>query len=154
MEGEIDRMSPEFALVTTLESVPILVNKVSALQPKKDVRPPFAFYISDADDEDRALDGDTGLQRWTGTLHLVGGTLRGLQLLCARTKKVVRDMRGGVFSTPPDDADTGPRGRVLIEDAVLTQSSPDLYESSVGYYRRMYTVRLDFQTEEVFDDDD
>ena len=35
----------------------------------------------------------------------------------------------------------------------MQQSSPDLYEAEVGYYRRMYTVRIDYQTEEVFEND-
>lgn len=151
MEG---RLSPEFALEATLQSVPALSGKVSVLQPKKDVRPPFAFYSTDADSEERALNEDTGLQSWSGTLHLVSSTFRGLQLLCARAKLSIREMRGESYATPQDDTDAGPRGRVLIEDAEATQISPDLFESEVGYFRRMYSVRLDYQTEEVFNNDD
>ena len=147
-----DRLSPEFALVAALESIPVLQDRVSALQPMKGLRPPFAFYISSMDDEEQALDGATGLQRYTGMLHLVAGTFRGLQLLCARVRLAVQDMAGKTFSTPVQDADGVPRGTVLIEDAAMSQSSPDLYEAEVGYYRRMYTVRLDYQTEEIFDE--
>ena len=87
-------LSPEFALVQVLETVPGLQNKTNALQPKKGVKPPFAFYVSDTDDEEQALDGGTGLQSYSATLHLVSGSFRGLQLLCAWAKAAVRGMRG------------------------------------------------------------
>ena len=69
-------------------------------------------------------------------------------------KKALKDMRGAVYSTPEHDQDEGPKGTVLIEDVTLEQSSPDLLEVEVGYYRRMYTVRLDYQTEEVRENED
>lgn len=150
--AEYDRMSPEFALVAALETVPALRDRVTALQPKKDVRPPFAFYSSAEDDEEQALDGRTGLQQYSGTLHLVAGSFRGLQLLCARARLAVQEMQGEIYSTPENDDEAVPRGRILVETATMTQSSPDLFEANVGYYRRMYSVRLCYQTEEIFDD--
>ena len=147
-------LSPEFALVQALETVPGLQNKTNALQPKKGVKPPFAFYASDTDDEEQALDGGTGLLRYTATLHLVESSFRGLQLLCAWARAAILAMRGGTYSTPENEPDDVPRGSILVEDASLTQSSPDLYEAEVGYYRRMYSVRIDYQTEEVFTDED
>ena len=147
-------LSPEFALVEALETVSALKARVSALQPKKGVRPPFAFYVSDTDDEEQALDGGTGLKRYTATLHLVGETYVGLQLLCARTKVAIRAMRGVTYITPEDDRDDALSGQILVEDANMTQRSPDLYEAEVGYYRRMYNVRIDYQTEEVSSNDD
>ena len=59
-------------------------------------------------------------------------------------------MTGAVYSTPEEDPDAGPKGSVLIEAASMEQSSPDLLEMDVGLYRRMYNVRLEYQTEEVF----
>ena len=59
-------------------------------------------------------------------------------------------MRGQVYATPAEDPDEGPKGSVLIEAVDMVQSSPDLLEMEVGFYRRIYTVRLDYQTEEVF----
>lgn len=148
MDGNL---SPEFALVYALETVAELTDKVNVLQPKKGVRPPFAFYVSDTDDEDQALDGGTGLMRYTATLHLVGNSFRGLQLLCAKAKTNVLAMRGATYTT---ESGSIPGGQILVEDVAMTQSSPDLYETEVGYYRRMYTVRIDYQTEEVSFDDD
>lgn len=150
MEGNL---SPEFALVQALETVPALKGRINALQPKKGVKPPYAFYASDADDEEQALDGGTGLMRYTATLHLVESSFRGLQLLCAWARSAVLAMRGATYSTPADEPDDIIRGRILVEDTGMQQSSPDLYEAEVGYYRRMYTVRIDYQTEEVFEDD-
>ncbi len=147
-------MSPEYALVQVLETVPGLLGKTNALQPKKGVKPPFAFYVSDTDEEEQALDGETGLQSYSATLHLVSGSFRGLQLLCAWTKAAIRAMRGVTYSTPENEPDTVLRGTILVENASMTQSSPDLYEAEVGYYRRMYNVRIDYQTEEVITNDD
>ena len=147
-------MSPEFALVQVLETVPGLRGKTNALQPKKGVKPPFVFYVSDTDDEEQALDGGTGLQQYTATVHLVSGSFHGLQLLCAWAKAAVRGMRGVTYSTPENEPTDVLQGRILVEDTGMQQSSPDLYETEVGYYRRMYTVRIDYQTEEVLTDDD
>lgn len=155
-ELSYDRMSPEFALVQALGRVPVIADpaggepKVGALQPKKDWKAPYLFYIPEVDDEEEALDGSTGLQRFAATLHCVAGTHRGLQLLCQRCKKALKNMRGTVYSTPEHDQEAGLKGTVLIEDVTLVQSSPDLREMEVGLYRRMYNVRLDYQTEEVF----
>ena len=46
-----EQISPEFALVQALETVPGFQDKTNALQPKKGVKPPFAFYVSSTDDE-------------------------------------------------------------------------------------------------------
>lgn len=153
MEGSYTQMSPEFALVQALETVPVLKGSVNAFQPPKQKRTPFAFYIPTADDEKQDLDGVTGLQSWSGTVHLVSNGERALQLLCAKAKKALHDMRGTVFATPEEDQDEGPKGRVLIEYVEIEQSSPDLFEAEVGLYRRVYTVRLDYQTEEIMEED-
>lgn len=87
-ELSYDRMSPEFALVQALSTVPVIADptgrepKVGALQPKKDWKAPYLFYIPTGDAEEEALDGSTGLQRFAATLHCVAGTHRGLLLLC------------------------------------------------------------------------
>jgi len=141
-------MTPEFALVETLETVPVLQGRVSALQPPRTAAAPFAFYIPTADEEAQDLDGPCGLQSWAGTVHLVSNGARALQLLCAKAKQALHDMRGEVYATPEEDQEEGQKGRVLIEGVEIEQSSPDLYESEVGLYRRVYTVRLEFQTEE------
>lgn len=153
-ELDYDRMDPTFALVQALDTVPVLqdVNgkpKVAALQPRKEWKAPFVFYIPDEDSEERALDGPTGLQSFTAALHFVAGTYRGLQLLCQRAKKALREMPGNVYETPDTDTEVGLRGIILVEDVDLQQSSPDLVEMEVGYYRRIYTIRIDYQTEEV-----
>ena len=154
-EASYDRMSPEFALVQALGTVPVIAApdggepKVAAMQPRPTWKPPFVFYIPTQDTEEEALDGETGLQRFTATVHFVAGTHRGMQLLCMRAKKALKNMRGAVYSTPVDDTEEGPKGSVLIEDVIVTQSSPDLIDLEVGFYRRLYTVQLDYQTESI-----
>lgn len=146
------RMSPDFALVEAVETVPALQRKVSALQPPKEARPPFSFYIPSADSERHDLDGPTGLQSFAAELHLVAASFDHLKLLSAKVKAAVMDMRGGVYRTPAEFTEVGLRGAVLIENAEMEQSSPDLYEREVGLYRRVYTVRLEYQTEGQYEE--
>ena len=156
MSESYDRMSPEFALVLALGTVPVIADpgggdpKVAALQPRQNWKPPFLFYVPVTDSEDEALNGPTDLQHFAAQLHCVSASYRGLQLLSQRTKKAVRTMAGAVYTTPETDPEEGPKGRILIETASMEQNSPDLLETEVGLYRRIYTVRLDYQTEEVF----
>ena len=147
-------MSPEFALVAALETVPALRDGVTPIQPKKDRLAPFAFYIPTADTEGQLLDGPSGLQSFSATLNLVAASFRHLQLISSLAKRAVLDMRGAVYRTPEEDEAVGLKGRVLIEYTEMDQSGPDLFEASVGLYRRMYTVRLDYQTVEVFEDEE
>ena len=156
MDSEM-RLSPEFALTAAMRTVAVLEDpnshevKFAALQPKKDWKTPFAFYIPTEDEEDQDLNGPAGRQHFTAQLHLVGGTHLGLQLLCRRAKKAVRDMTGETYSTEPPG---WPRGSILVEEARAAQSSPDLYDVEVGLYRRIYTVQIDYQTEEVYEDEE
>lgn len=142
-------MSPEFALVEALETVPILRDGITPMQPKKDRLPPFGFYIPTEDSEEQLLDGPSGLQRFSATLHLVAASHRHLQLICSLAKKAVLEMRGVIYQTPEEDESGVLKGMVLVEDTEMEQTGPDLYEATVGLYRRMYSVRLDYQTEEV-----
>ena len=156
MDSEM-RLSPEFALTAAMRTVAVLTDpdsnevKFSALQPKKDWAPPFAFYIPTEDSEETDLDGPAGLQHFTAQVQFVGGTHRGMQLLCQRAKKAVRDMTGETYST---ETPGWPRGSILVEEARAAQSSPDLYDVDVGFYRRIYTVQIDYQTEEVYEDEE
>ncbi len=150
--SDYDRMSPEFALVRVLETVPGLRGRVGTIQPPRGLAAPFAFYVPTSDDERMDLDGRTGLQSWAGTVHLVTGNARGLQLLSIRAIAAMLAMQGIEYETPEDDPEEGPKGRILVEYVEAEQSSPDLYETEVGLYRRIYTVRLDYQTEEIFEE--
>ena len=107
-----------------------------------------------ADTEGQLLDGPSGLQSFSATLNLVAASFRHLQLISSLAKRAVLDMRGAVYRTPEEDEAVGLKGRVLIEYTEMDQSGPDLFEASVGLYRRMYTVRLDYQTVEVFEDEE
>ena len=146
-------MSPEFALVAAVETVPVLQGKISAMQPKKDAAAPFAFYIPNRDEEAETLAGLSGLQVWGGQLHIVAGSMRHLLLLCALVKEAVNAMPGRVYTTPRTDAEPGLKGRILVETVSIRQSSPDLYEAEVGLYRRIMEIQMDYQTEEVVEED-
>ena len=165
-----DRLSPEFAIVIALDTIPALNGKVGALQPKKDWQPPFAFYIPTVDTEEQTLEGPSGLQHFECEIHFVAGSHRGLQGLCRAAKRTIYTMQGQCYATDsaiategmtamavsgsagvsgPEDTSDAPQDKVLIEAVNMEQRSPDLVEMEVGLYRRMYTLRLDYQTEEV-----
>ncbi len=154
MANDETRLTPEFALVMALETVQALLGKVSAMQPPKAASPPFAFYVPMSDREEDCLDGPSGLQSFSAAVHLVAASARGLQLLSAMVKATILGMRGTVYRTPAEDEAAGLKGAVLIENTVTEQSSPDLFEAEVGLYRRVYTVRMNYQTEEITEDEE
>lgn len=154
--GNYSRMSPEFALTAALETVEALTGKVWPMQPKPDARPAFAWYIPTGDEEERDLAGPCGLQEWTGQLHLVTSRQQRLSLLCRQVQEALYSLQGTEAETPEtgNGVEEGPQGRILIEEVRIEQASPDLYETEVGYYRRVYNVWIDYQTEEIFDDEE
>ena len=147
------RLSPEFALTDALETVPALAGKVSVMQPKKSTSAPLAFYIPQHDSVEKDLDGETGLQHFTALVHLVAPKHRQLQLIARLAAQAVEDMRGSLYRTPEEDPEEGPKGVILVENTEMEQSSPDLYDTDPRLFRRVYTVRIDYQTEEVYDEE-
>ena len=95
MAASAARMSPEFALVAALETVPVLRDGVTPMQPKKDRQAPFAFYVPTADTEEQLLDGPSGLQSFSATLNLTNislhcATAHGRHsITCSTTQRLV-----------------------------------------------------------------
>lgn len=154
-----ERLTPDFVMVEELESLDGLSESVWPLQPQKNAEPPFVFYIQDSDDEDEALDGQTGLQHTRFKLHVVvgPGEYRRLAILGSMIKARLSRLQGQAW----ERSDTGivgltvvgdampqvPGDRLFIERVHVAQASPDLFETDVGFYRRIYDVEFDYQTE-------
>lgn len=153
----VERLTPDFVMVTALEEIQGLEDKIYPLQPLKNAAPPFGFYIQDTDNEDEALDGETGLQHTGYKLHMVADEYRKLSLLGSEAKYAlshlqgqswIRSDAGVVGQVRVGDATPGTPGmRMYIERVRVVQASPDLYETEVGWYRRIYDVDFDYQTE-------
>lgn len=135
-----ERLNVDFAMVSAVESVNDLQDQIWPLQPKKNAKPSFCFYEQISDDEEEALDGLTGLQHTGFRLHVVSDGIMSLSTLCARIMAAIRWMAGSVFQRTES-------ARIYVEYVTTKQTSPDLYESDVGFYRRIYEVDIFYQTE-------
>lgn len=152
-----ERLTPDFVMVTKLEEIPEIDEKIYPLRPAKNAAPPFAFYIQDTDNEDETLCGLSSLQHTGFKIHLVTDEYRELAIMGSLIKAKLNQMQGQIWTR----ADGGPVGAVMAGDAVVatsgddlliervrvTQTSPDLYETEVGWFRRIYDVDFDYQTE-------
>lgn len=152
-----ERLSVDFAMVSAVESIDGLRDQIWPLQPKKNARPPFCFYEQITDDEEEALDGLTGLQHTGFRLHVVTGGFWELSTLCTKIMAAIRGLTGhvnprtdntvaGIAVSGRAVADTDDTG-TYVEYVTAKQTSPDLYESDVGFYRRIYEVDFFYQTE-------
>lgn len=150
-------LTPDGVMVDALEAITALKKQIWPMQPRKNAKPPFCFYLQISDDEDEALDAMTGLQHTSYQLHAVAGSYRSLDILCGRIKAAIRAMTGRAWARPDTAvcdlavcdkaaADVG-AGGLLVEDAQAEQVSPDLYDDDVGFFRRVYQVDIDYQTE-------
>lgn len=144
-------------MVQRLESIAGLRRKIYPLRPDKNAVPPFCFFIQDTDSEDETLTGLTGLQHTGYKLHVVAEEYRALSLLCGTIRARLQSMQG-VFYERSDNGLVGimivgsamPQvnaDQLFVERVRVMQSSPDLWESDVGWYRRIYDVDFDYQTE-------
>ena len=152
-----ERLTPDFFMVRTLEGIQDLAEQIWPGQPRKNAKPPFAFYIQTDDGEDDALDRLTGLQHTGYQLHVVAADYRKLPILGGKIKAALTALVGQVCPRADtavcdiavcDVSEIGTDGDALLfEDVSDRQMSPDLYEEDVLLFRRIYQVDIDYQTE-------
>lgn len=126
-------MTPELAVKTALERLDGLADKVFPAEALKNAEPPFTFYLLDEDSEKEALDGPTGLCSAGLEIHCVARSYGELAALATAVRTALRGMQGQTFDG------------MLIERAVIRQRSPDIKDTEVNLYRRMYVLQLDYQ---------
>ena len=148
------RLTPERVFVYELEKLDFLSGpsgaQVYALGPAKNAAPPFTFYIRRSCEEEQALDGGTGLQQASFVLHLVTARYEDLSVLGDQIRRAILRLRGHRFmliETAPVPHE-GDADAIFIEDVTIQENSPDLLETEVGLYRRIYDVDIHYQTEE------
>lgn len=126
-------MTPEQAVVTALEQIDGLADKVFPAEALKNAVPPFVFYLLDEDSEKEALDGPVGLCSAALEIHCVARNYGELVSLASAVRTALRGMQGQTFDG------------MLIERTVIRQRSPDIKETEVNLYRRMFVLQLDYQ---------
>ena len=126
-------MTPEEAILTALEPIAGLRDKVYPMEALKNATAPFVFYCQTAGDEEDDLDGQTGLQTTAFEIHCVAKSYAALVSLAGAVRLALQGMQGRTY------------GSLLIERAKVRQASPDLHEREVNMMRRVYTLQLDYQ---------
>lgn len=126
-------MNLEQAVVSVLEGLDGLSGRVFPAEALKNAAAPFAFYLLDEDGEREALDGLTGLCSAALEIHCVAKNYGELTALSAAVRMALRGVGGQAF------------GSLFVERAVVRQRSPDIKETEVGLYRRVYALQLDYQ---------
>ena len=126
-------MHIEDIVKTTLAEIPGLTGHVFPVEALKNAKPPFVFYLSEAEAEEDALDGPTGLFAAELEVHCVAAGYGALVGLCRSVRSKLRALTGTTH------------GGTLIERAVVQVDSPDLKETEVNLFRRAYALHLDYQ---------
>lgn len=130
-------MTFEEVIVAVLELAAGLQGKVFPAEALKDVPAPFVFYLCRGDGEEDALDGPTGLLSADFEINCVARTYAALAELADAVRTALRSMQGKTY------------GDLLIERATVRQASPDLKETEVNLYRRMFMLAVQYQKEEA-----
>lgn len=126
-------MTPEQAMLTVLEPIEAIRNKVHPAEAIKNATAPFVFYLQHKEDEEEALDGPTGLMFALLEVNCVAQSYAGMLWLCGVVRPALQSMQGQTY------------GDLLIERVTVRQASPDLKEKEVGLYRRMLQVEIHYQ---------
>lgn len=128
-------MTPDEAIKSALEPVAGLANKVFPLEGLKNAAAPFVFYLQTAEDEEETLGGSTGLLSASFEVNAVARTYAELVALAGAVRANLRALQGTIYDG------------LLIERAIVRQTSPDLKEREVNLYRRAYVLQLHYQKE-------
>jgi len=119
-------------IISTVSGVASLSGKVYPHEALKDAAAPFCFYLQEAGDEERALDGLTGLKGADYQVHVVAGTHLAMQTLGGAVMAALQALEG----TEHDE--------ITIQAAECRQTQPNFYESGVGLWRKPLYLHLDY----------
>lgn len=129
-------MTPDEAIKAALEAIEGLSGKVYPLEGLKNASAPFVFYLQQLEDEEEVLEGHTGLLSASFEINCVAKTYAGLVALAGAVRTALQALQGAAYDG------------LLIERAAVRQASPDLKETEVNLYRRMYVLTVNYQNEE------
>ena len=147
----MEQMTIDRVLVRALETVPLLEDpathdaKVWPLQPKKNALPPFCFYEQQTDELDEDLEGDNELRHTRIQLHVVTAYYGQQATIAQAVRALLKALQGETVYEDPEDLTSA---SLLVERAHMEQASPDLYETEVGWFRRIYVIDFDYQQDD------
>ena len=130
-------MTPEEVIKAVLEPIAGLQEKVFPAEAIKNVPAPFVVYLQHSEDEEETLDGPTGLISADFEINCVAQNYAGLTRLVGAVRTALQSMQGVTYED------------LLIERASVRQASPDLKEKEVNLYRRMLSLAIHYQKEEL-----
>lgn len=131
-----DGLLLEETLVTTLEAVEGLSDRVCPILDIQKSTGPLAVFEQQDESEENAIDGLTGLCTAVYTVHAMHGTYMKMRLLAERIKHAIQNMQR--------HADVS----LCIESVTISMASPDSYEDRVRLFRRTYKVTIHYQIKE------
>ncbi len=126
-------MTPEKLFSEALEQMERCPLKIYPFSALKNATAPFGFYRRSAESEENALDGHTGLMSADFELSIVTATYDQLSVYSRAARAVLLELTGTE------------RDGLLIESVTVRLASPDLEETEVNLYRRIYLLHIDYQ---------
>lgn len=126
-------MTPEKLISEALEQMEHRPMKLYPFSALKNAAAPFGLYRRSAESEEDALDGPTGLMSADFEISIVAATYEQLSAYCMAARAALLELRGVE------------RNGLLIESVTVRQASPDLEETEVNLYRRVYILHIDYQ---------
>lgn len=123
----------EGVVKSILGEIEMISGNVFVAEAIKNATPPFVFYSSQTDDEDYALDGCTGLHTAAFAVHCVSVSYAQLVALCGLVRSALHNLQGETLNG------------IVFEHITVRQASPDIKEKEVNFYRRMYTLQINYQ---------
>ena len=123
----------EGVVKSVLGEIEMISGNVFIAEAIKNATPPFVFYSPQTDEEDYALDGHTGLHTAFYAVHCVSVSYAQLVALCGLVRSALHNIRGKTLNG------------ILFEQITIRQASPDIKEKEVNFYRRVYTLQVNYQ---------
>lgn len=125
--------APIDAVITALNTIQAVSGKVYHAEALKNASAPFLFWLQTAETAERDLSGYTELCEDGYELHCVAKNLGTLNEITKAAKAAVLGLQG--FSA----------GGYLYESIEMSQISPTLREAEVGFYRKVYSITINYQ---------
>ncbi len=123
----IDELIP-----TVLERIAGLEHDVYPGEALKTAGERFVIYLQNTQSEEDALDGPTGLLSASFEVNAVAKTYAAMVVLAAQVQGALRSMQGKTYDN-------------LLVERVTLRASPDLKETEVGLWRRLYMADIKYQ---------